>query len=186
MAAYYGAPIGLALKAALPAGLWGSSEVIVEVAAAGRVPGGTGAEILRWLERKGGSASVGAIGRALKRSVWDAVDRLARVGAVTLRIEPPDTGGGAVSERVLVLPRDRPTLLERKELFGGTPRQRTLYEALEQLGGAAPVDHLRTQLGFGSALMRALVTRGLARIDEVERAAGPLCRRGGHTAAGRV
>jgi len=122
MAGYYGAPLGLALKAALPGGLWGSSEVIVEVAVSSRVPGGTGAEILRWVERKGGSAPVSAIGRALKRSVWDAVDRLARVGAVTLRIEPPDTGGGAVAERVLVLPRDRPTLLERQALFGGTPR----------------------------------------------------------------
>ena len=55
MAGYYGAPIGLALKAALPAGLWGSSEVVVEVAAARKVPGGTGAEILEWLERKGTS-----------------------------------------------------------------------------------------------------------------------------------
>ncbi len=173
MAGYYGAPIGLALKAALPGGLWGSSEVIVEVAVSSRVPGGTGAEILRWLERKGGSAPVSAIGRALKRSVWDAVDRLARVGAVTLRIEPPDTGGGAVAERVLVLPRDRPTLLERQALFGGTPRQRALYEALEQLGGSAPVAHLRTQLGFGSALLRVLVTRGLARVEEVERARDP-------------
>jgi len=173
MAGYYGAPIGLALKAALPSGLWGSSEVIVEVAAAGRVPGGTGAEILRWLERKGGSASVGAVGRGLKRSVWDAVDRLARVGAVTLRIEPPDTGGAAVFERVLALPRDRPTLLERKELFGAAPRQRALYEALEQLGGIAPVEHLRTQLGFGPALIRALVARGAARIEEVERARDP-------------
>jgi primosomal protein N' (replication factor Y) len=173
MAGYYGAPVGLALKAALPGGLWGSSEVIVQVGASGRVPGGTGAEILRWLERKGGSAPVSAIGRALKRSVWDAVDRLARVGAVTLRIEPPDTGGGAVAERVLVLPRDRPTLLERQALFGGTPRQRALYETVEQLGGSVPVAHLRTQLGFGSALLRVLVTRGLARIEEVERARDP-------------
>jgi len=173
MAGYYGAPIGLALKTALPSGLWGSSEVIVEIAAANRVPGGTGAEILGWLERKGGSAPVGAIGRAMKRGVWDAVDRLARVGAVTLRIEPPDTGGGVVSERVMVLPPERPTLIERKELFGGTPRQRALYEALEQLGGSAPVAHLCTQLGFGAALLRALVTRGLARVEEVERARDP-------------
>ncbi len=173
MAGYYGAPIGLALKAALPAGLWGSSTVVVEVADARRVPGGTGAEILQWLERKGGSAPVHAVARGLKRGVWDAVDRLARVGAVILRIVPPDTGGGAVTERVLVLPDQRPTLLERQALFDGKPRQRALVEAVEQLGGSAAVAHLRTQLGFSSALIRALVTGGHASIDEVERVRDP-------------
>ncbi|HQR19183.1 MAG TPA: primosomal protein N', partial [Gemmatimonadales bacterium] len=173
MAGYYGAPIGLALKAALPAGLWGSSEVVVEVAAARKVPGGTGAEILEWLERKGGSAPVGAIARGMKRGVWDAIDRLARVGAVTLRIVPPDTGGGAVTERLLVLPDRRPTLLERQALFGGKPRQRALFEAVELLGGSASVSHLRTQLGFGTALIRALVAGGHGSIEEVERVRDP-------------
>ena len=173
MAGYYGAPIGLALKAALPAGLWGSSEVVVEIAVASRVPGGTGAEILQWLERKGGSASVTSIARGMKRGVWDAIDRLARVGAVTLRIMAPDTGGGVVTERVLVLPDQRPTLLERGEIFGGKPRQRALFEAVEQLGGSAPVAHLRTQLGFGSALIRALVDGGHAVLQEVERTRDP-------------
>jgi primosomal protein N' (replication factor Y) len=173
MAGYYGAPIGLALKAALPAGLWGASEVLVTATAAGRVPGGTGAEILEWLKRKGGAASVGSIARALKRGVWDAIDRLARVGAVELRVVPPDTGGGAVTERVLVLPDQRPTLLEREQRFKGKPRQRALVEAVEHLGGSAPVAHLRTQLGFGGALVRALVAGGQATIEEVERVRDP-------------
>ena len=173
MAGYYGAPIGLALKAALPSGLWGSSEVVVEAAATSRVPGGTGAEILQWLDRKGGSASVTSIARGMKRGVWDAVDRLARVGAVTLRIVPPDTGGGAVTERLLALPDRRLTLLERQQAFGGKPRQRALYEAVEQLGGSAPVTHLRTQLGFNAALIRALVGGGHAAVEEVERVRDP-------------
>jgi len=173
MAGYYGAPIGLALKAALPGGLWGSSTVMLELADGRKVPGGTGAEILRWLERKGGTASVTAVARGLKRGIWDAVDRLARVGAVTLHILPPDTGGAAVTERVLVLPEQRPTLLERHERFRGKPRQRQLYEAIEQLGGSAPVAHLRGQLGFSGALIRALVSGGHATIEEVERARDP-------------
>ncbi|HEX5005326.1 MAG TPA: primosomal protein N' [Gemmatimonadales bacterium] len=173
IAGYYAAPIGLALKAALPAGLWGSSEVLVELAASRRVPGGTGAEILQCLERKGGTASVGSIARALKRPVWDAVDRLARVGAVSLRIVPPDTGGGTLTERVLVIPDQRPTLLERQASFRGKPRQRALFEAVEQLGGTAAVAHLQSQLGFSGALVRALVTGGHARVDEVERVRDP-------------
>ena len=37
IAGYYGAPIGLSLKAVLPGGLWGASQVVVM-----RVPGGAG------------------------------------------------------------------------------------------------------------------------------------------------
>ncbi len=173
MAGYYGAPLGLALRAALPAGLWGSSEVVVEVADARRVPGGTGGEVLRWLDRKGGSAPVRAIAHGMKRPVWDAVDRLARVGAVTLQVIPPDTGGDVATERLLVLRAGRATLLERQELFRTTPRQRALFEAVEQLGGSASVGHLRTQLGFSDALIRALAARGLARVEEVERHRDP-------------
>jgi len=173
MAAYYAAPVGLALKAALPAGLWGSSEVVVEAVRSRGVTGGTGGEILRWLDRKGGTASVRAIARGLKREVWDAVDRLARVGAVALRVIPPDTGGGAVTERVVALPAQRLTLLERQEVFRGRPRQRALYEAVEGQGGSAPVGHLRTQLGFSAALVRALVEGGHARIEAGERVRDP-------------
>ena len=38
--------------------------------------------------------------RALKRPLWDVLDRLARVGAVSLRVEPPDTEAAALTERV--------------------------------------------------------------------------------------
>ncbi|HET9294865.1 MAG TPA: primosomal protein N' [Gemmatimonadales bacterium] len=173
MAGYYGAPIGLALKAALPGGLWGASSVVAQIASGPKTPGGLGGEILTWLGRKGGEAPVASIARGLRRPVWDAVDRLVRVGALTVRVEPPDTGGGAVTERVLVLAGERPTLVERQGLFKGTPRQRALYEAVEGMGGAASVATLRDQLRFSDGVLRAIVTRGLARVEEVERVRDP-------------
>lgn len=69
---------------------------------------------------------------------------------------------GTADERVLRLVGEPLPLLERDRRFRRAVRQRALYEALEALGGAAPVRHLTGQLGFSDALVRALVKGGLA------------------------
>ena len=58
--------------------------------------------------------------------------RLARVGAVELRVVPPDTGAGLATERVVVLTGESPTLLERDTLFRrrGKRRAATAMEYL--------------------------------------------------------
>ncbi|HSC59565.1 MAG TPA: primosomal protein N', partial [Gemmatimonadales bacterium] len=173
MAGYYGAPLGLALKAVLPAGLWGASRVMMTVADPARATGGTAGQLLDWLDRKGGEAPVATAARALKRPVWDVVNRLARTGAITLRVEPPDTGGGQAVERMLTLVATGMPLLERDERFGRAREQRRLFETLEELGGSATTRHLEEQLGFGAGVIKALVTRGLARIDRTERIRDP-------------
>jgi primosomal protein N' (replication factor Y) len=109
VADYYGAPIGMALRAALPAALWGATR--------------------------------------------------------------PDAD--RATERILVLAADAPSLLERERLFQRRRRQRELYEAVESLGGRAPVRHVTEQLGFGDALVRALVRSGLAQVDQSERFRDP-------------
>jgi primosomal protein N' (replication factor Y) len=173
MAGYYGAPIGLTLKCMLPAGLWGASQVVATLTAgAGRV-GGMAGRVMEWLEERGGEATVAAVGRGLKRPVWDAVDRLARAGFVALRVEPPDTDADRAVERVVVLDEPAPTLLERETLFRRKRRQRELYEAVEGMGGRAPVRHLVEQLGFSDALVRALAKSSLARLEEAERVRDP-------------
>ncbi|HET8635182.1 MAG TPA: primosomal protein N' [Gemmatimonadales bacterium] len=96
MARYYGAPLGLAMRALLPGALWGSDS-------------------------------------AAKRD-----------------------------ERIVTLADERPTLLERDKLFRRRPRQRALFEAIEGLGGASEVSHLRDQLGFTDALIKSLVSNGYA------------------------
>ncbi|MFL5403607.1 MAG: primosomal protein N', partial [Gemmatimonadales bacterium] len=168
MAGYYGAPLGLTLKSILPGGMWGESQVIVSLRNGSRISGGVAGEVLAWLREKGGEAAVQSAARALKRPVWDVIERLARVDAVSLRVQPPDTGAAGLTERVLMLSGERPTLLEREALFKRRPKQRELYEALEQLGGSAPVRHLSEQLGFGEGVLRALVRQGLARLERSE------------------
>ncbi len=66
IAGYYGAPIGLTLKAMLPAGLWGASRVMVEARRPDLVPGGLGGEILAWLDRKGAPVAASAVAKAFR------------------------------------------------------------------------------------------------------------------------
>jgi len=166
MAGYYGAPIGLAIKAMLPGGMWGSSKVVVRTLGRSKVPGGLAGDILRWLGQKGGEGSIGAMTRRFRQPVWGAVDRLVRIDAVETVVVPPATRSPGRVERVLLLTDERLTLLERQEQFRRSPRQRVLYETLEQIGGEAPVAHLRRQLSISDSVVTGLVGRGLARIDD--------------------
>jgi primosomal protein N' (replication factor Y) len=82
MAGYYGAPIGLAIKTVLPGGMWGSSRVLVKLAARTGAVGGLAGQVVQLLQQKGGEVSVTALTRRFRQPVWGAVDRLVRVGAV--------------------------------------------------------------------------------------------------------
>jgi primosomal protein N' (replication factor Y) (superfamily II helicase) len=166
MAAYYGTPLGLTLKAVLPGAMWGESRIVAELAGAG-IPGGLAGEVCAWLERKGGEAPVSAIARGLKRPVWEAVNRLVRAGAVSLRVESPETDAAVVTERVVTLTEPVPPLAEREELFKRRPAQRAVVEALEELGGSAPLRHLAEHLGLSRQAISVLVERGLARDEAV-------------------
>ncbi|MBA3445348.1 MAG: primosomal protein N' [Gemmatimonadales bacterium] len=165
---YYGAPIGLTLKSVLPAGMWGESQVIVALNDGAAVPGGVAGELISWLQQRGGRAAVSTASRALKRPLWDVIERLARVEAVKLEVQPPDTSAAGLTERMLSLAEERPTLLERDTLFRRRPKQRQLYETLEMLGGSASVRHLSEQLGFGDSVLKALVRGSLAHLTRSE------------------
>jgi primosomal protein N' (replication factor Y) len=110
MSDYYGAPLGLALRAVLPGGFWSAQ-----------------------------------------------------------RPEGPAPG----TERVVALARALPALLEREQTFKRSPRRRAAYEAIEALGGAAPVAHLVRRLGVSRAAITGLVEQGLARIDDAPRPRDP-------------
>ena len=173
VAGYYGTPFGLALKAAIPGALWGSSTVTVKLVPGAARGGGTAGEVVEWIDRKGGSAPVEAIARHFKRQVWDVVNRLARVGAVTLEVEPPDTRAEEAVERILVLVETGMPLLERDRLFARAKEQRRLYETLEELGGRASVTHLTHQLDFGASVLKGMLDKGLVTVEEEERLRDP-------------
>ena len=76
-------------------------------------------------------------------------------------------------ERVLALTTALPSLLERERAFKRAPKRRVAYEALEAIGGSAPVRHLIARLGLSPAALDGLVAQGLARYSDVARPRDP-------------
>jgi primosomal protein N' (replication factor Y) len=173
MGRYYATPIGLCLRAMVPGPLWGESRLVARAADPSAVPGGAGAEVFAALERLRGRATASRLARAVGRPVWDALQRLARIGAVRLETEAPSLGPAAGAERVVVLTRALPSLLERDQEFGRALRQRAAYESLDALGGEASWAHLVRGLGFAPAIVHALVERELAVVEERARLRDP-------------
>jgi primosomal protein N' (replication factor Y) len=174
MSRYYAAPLGLVLRAILPGTLWGASTLEASLTGAPAPSGGASGEIAQALQRAGGRATAKSLARRRGRPVWDVLQRLERAGVVTLAAIPPSTGPAPHTERVLRITRALPTLLERERTFGRARRQREAYEALDALGGVAPLRHLTSELGFSTALLRGLVDRDLATLERVERPRDPL------------
>ncbi|MGH7594696.1 MAG: replication restart helicase PriA [Gemmatimonadales bacterium] len=169
MVRYYGAPLGMVLRAMLPAALWGHSTLLLRVSAAGPVcVGGTAEKLLDWLQGRGGSATALAAARAFKRPVWDVVDRLQRVGAVEVDVIPPDTAAATATTRVARIEGTPLTLIEREQRFARAPAQRTLYQALEERGGQFPVRDLLGATGAGPTPLRSLRAAGLVAIVDLE------------------
>ncbi|OLC05556.1 MAG: primosomal protein N' [Gemmatimonadetes bacterium 13_1_40CM_70_11] len=108
---YYGAPLGLAVRALLPGALWGVAR-----------PAG-----------------------------------------------PPER-----TERVVtIVGAPLPSLLERERAFARAPKRRAAYEALEALGGSAPVQHVLDRLKLSRAALDGLVAQGLARYARVPQPRDP-------------
>jgi len=166
-ARYYGAPPGMMLRAMLPAALWGKSQVRLRVGeTVPRGLGGTAGELLDWLRRRPAPATVAQAARALGRPMWEAADRLQRIGAVELEVVPPPTTGGVVTTRTAALVGEALPLLERDRRFARAPKQRALYEVLEGRGGRLGVRALLEAAGSGDGPLRALVDAGLITVVE--------------------
>ena len=68
--------------------------------------------------------------------------------------------------RVVQLAMELPSLMRREAIFARAKQQRALYELLESMGGRAPVEHLTAQLHFSPSVLKGLVTRGLATVED--------------------
>ncbi|HEV2751001.1 MAG TPA: primosomal protein N' [Gemmatimonadales bacterium] len=77
------------------------------------------------------------------------------------------------ADRVVTLAAALPSLLERERAFKRSPKRRVAYEALEAIGGSAPVHHLVTRLGLSGAAVDGLVKQGLAHYTDVPRPRDP-------------
>ena len=77
-------------------------------------------------------------------------------------------GPAPAAERLFVLTGNGvESLLERDRRFKRAPKRREVYEAVEALGGSAPVSHLVRQLKLSASALDGLVKQGLARIERV-------------------
>jgi primosomal protein N' (replication factor Y) len=173
IAGYYGCPLGIAIKAMLPAPLWGESEVQLRLIDGGRAVGGVAQELIRWLDRRQGAAPIRSAERALKKSLWAVADRLVRVGAVELDVKPPATEAARATQRALELAEPRLSLLERQTRFARAPKRAALYQALEAAAGPVLVDDVRGRLAIGDSVIQALVADRLVRVVELERIRDP-------------
>ena len=108
--------------------------------------------------------------------MWEVVNRLVRVGSVTLRVESPDTRAEELTERILVLTEAGMPLLAaldasreatgdraigerlsrvREQVAGGSP----LTAALEREHALTPVTHQLIAVGDGSGQLASMTAR---------------------------
>jgi primosomal protein N' (replication factor Y) len=171
-ARYYGAPPGMMLRAMLPSALWGHSSVMAYLTTEWKTSvGGTAGELVAWLDRRGGSGTIQSASRALKKSLWDAADRLQRVGALVLEVVPPATDAATATTRTAVIAGEALPLLQRDARFARKPAQRKLYETLEGRGGRMAVRALLDATGATPGPLAQLAAAGLIQIldDEAPR-----------------
>src|SRR5688500_15377928 len=69
------------------------------------------------------------------------------------------------TRRIATIARELPSLLLRERSFARAPQQRALFDLIESLGGAAPVDHLLDQLRCTPSVLKGLVARGFVTIS---------------------
>lgn len=176
VARYYVAPLGLTLRAALPAPLTAESSERLTLCGDGMTDGATPSEraLLAYLRARSGPVKLSGARKALGPGPWArAAKKLAERGDLAIEYLGPAAAPPPRARHVIALTTELASLQERDEVFGRARRQRELYEYLETVGGHAEVAHLVRQLGISRSVARALVDRGLAEIREVARTDDP-------------
>ena len=180
MADYYLAPLGVALRAALPAVL---ADTARDYLAA--TPGSDGEpslpprarQLLETLRAAAAPKSVTALRRALgKGSIWPEVRVLAERGLITHETVPP-AEPPVHTRRVVRLVRWLGDLAEREALFGRARRQNDAYAWLEAAGGGADLAAVLEQ-GFARAVIAGLEEKGLVAVAAEETMRDPFRDRG--------
>lgn len=143
MADYYVAPLGIALRVAVPAVLSDvSRDYVTLVAARGHSLRPREQRIVSWLTEREGPQRVRTLRRALAMgSVWPEIGSLSLRGVITHETVPPAEPSVRM-RRVVRIIRQLGTLAEREEVFGRAGRQSEAYGSLEASGGSAELRHL--------------------------------------------
>ncbi len=174
MASYYVAPLGMALRAALPAVLSDVSRDYVTLS--GAPPRGLRPRedrVVRWLRGREGPQRVRTMRRTLGMgSVWPEVRALAARGVISHETVPPSSPP-VRTRRIVRITRTLGTLAEREEVFGRATRQREAHALLEAAGGAMELAHLTGREGFSRGVIGGLEEKGLVRLADEEEMRDP-------------
>ena len=171
VADYYVAPLGMALRAALPSVLTDASRDYVSLAA----PHPSGSELTprarRLVDALAGRDEpqrVRTLARALDMgSIWPEVRRLKAAGILRHETVPP-RDPPVRTRRVVKIARWLPDLAQRDEVFGRAHRQQEAYELLEASGGAVELAHLTGQGGFSRSVITGLEEKELVVVEDEE------------------
>jgi primosomal protein N' (replication factor Y) (superfamily II helicase) len=173
---YYVAPLGIVLRTALPASLCDASAEWIGLPGDG--PDWDGPResdtpleriLLGWLREHPGAQPVASLRRTHgSRAWWPVIRRLEAAGRLLVGVDPPRTEPSVRTRRVVRLTAELPSLGARERLFARAPRQRECFDTLEALGGTAELAQLTGPLGFSTTVIRGLVEKGVARLDDEE------------------
>ena len=180
MSKYYVCPLGMVIKAILPAGLVRESKVRVALTE-GSDMGGTSLKSLTSGQRSvlgllvsRSPRTLSALRRALARervkgSVWSIVSGLEKKGLITTEQVLGKDVSGARTTKIITLTDKRPTPgKERELLLGRSRRQRECYEWMESVRSPVEMEHLVERVGFPPRVIRSLFDKGLLLIQERE------------------
>jgi primosomal protein N' (replication factor Y) len=173
MSDYYATPLGIVLRAALPAVLTDASTdyiTLVRDPGAGLKP--RERRVVDALARRAGEqgpqrASVLRDGLSMG-SIWPELRSLEARGAITHVTVPPQEPA-VKTRRVVRISRWLESLGERESAFGRAGRQREAYELLEAAGGSVDLAQLVDVEGFSRGVVKGLEEKGLVEaFDEEE------------------
>ena len=176
MAEYYVAPLGLALRAALPAVLADVARDYLSLrnadgAGATAAPADLTPRERRVFEALAAASAPRAV-RALRRvldmrSIWPEVRSLTDRGLVR-HVTVPPAPPPVLTRRVVRLVRWLDDLGERETVFGRAHRQRAAYEWLEAAAGTAELRALLEQGGLSRSAVTALAKKGIVTVADEE------------------
>ncbi|MFQ5535825.1 MAG: primosomal protein N' [Gemmatimonadota bacterium] len=169
MASYYTAPLGIALRAALPAVL---SDVSRDYVALTGVPAGElrprERRVVEALARREDPQRVRTLRRTLEMgSIWPEIRSLKARGVIHHETVPPPVPA-VRTRRMVRITAHLEDLAGRDALFRRARRQRELYELLESWGGSAELGRLTGEAGFSRSVVTGLEEKGLVEVADQE------------------
>lgn len=169
MARYYVAPLGITIRAALPAVLSDVSRDYLTLEGDSTIDlKPREKRLVDALSEKGEPQRVRTLRKRLGMgSIWPEVRSLEARGVIRHETVPPPAPS-VKTRRVVRIVKRLETLAAREDVFGRAARQRELYELLELSGGGADLGHLTTTEGFSRGVVSGLEEKALVGLFDEE------------------